>query len=97
MRIIAKSTLRRFWEEHPDAQQPLLAWYAEASRAAWETPADVKAQYRNASIVGNSRVVFNIKGNDYRLVVRINYERSTIYIRFIGSHRDYDKVDVETV
>jgi mRNA interferase HigB len=97
MRIIAKSTLRRFWEERPDAQQPLLAWYIEASRAEWETPADVKAQYRNASIVGDGRVVFKVKGNDYRLVVRINYERSTIYIRFIGSHRDYDKVDVETI
>lgn len=97
MRIIAKSTLRKFWEEHPDAQQPLLSWYSEASRASWENPGDVKAQYRNASIVGNNRVVFNIKGNDYRLVVRINYERAVIYVRFIGTHREYDKIDVETV
>ena len=73
MRIIAKKTLRKFWERHPDAKGPLLAWYGEVEREDWARPADVKAKYGTASIVDSERVVFNIKGNDYRLVVRINY------------------------
>ena len=97
MRIIAKSTLKKFWEVHPDAKQPLLAWYAEASQANWQTPTDVKAKYRNASIVRKNRVVFNIKGNDYRLVVHVRYDIGIIFVRFVGTHREYDNVDVETI
>lgn len=97
MRIIAISTLRTFWEKHPDAELPLRAWYAEASRAGWRTPADIKAAYRNASFTANNRVVFNIKGNDYRLVVAVHYDRGQMYVRFIGSHRQYDKINVETI
>ncbi len=97
MRIIAKSTLRQFWEVHPKAKQPLLAWYAEAARAVWQTPTEVKTKYRNASIVGNNRVVFNIKGNDYRLVVHVRYDIGIIFVRFVGTHREYDNVDVETI
>ena len=97
MRIIAISTLRSFWGKHPDAQTPLRAWYALASRADWETPADIKEAYRNASFTANNRVVFDIKGNDYRLVVLVKYDRGLIFIRFIGTHRQYDKIDVGTI
>ena len=97
MRIIALKTLRLFWEQHPDAQQALQAWYRDAKRAAWKTPADIRNVYRNASIVGNNRVVFNIRGNQYRLVVAVNYTSSIIYIRFIGTHQDYNKIDVTTI
>ncbi len=97
MRIIALSTLRDFWETRPAAESPLRAWYALASRSDWATPADIKAAYGNASITGNNRVVFNIKGNDYRLVVAVRYDKGLMYIRFIGSHREYDKIDVETI
>lgn len=97
MRIIALSTLRTFWERHPDAEVPLRAWYALASRASWKTPADIKAAYRNASFVADSRVVFNIKGNDYRLVVAVRYDRGLMYVRFVGTHRQYDKIDVATI
>ena len=97
MRIIALKTLRRFWEQHPDAQQALQAWYRDARRATWNIPADIRNVYRNASLVGNNRVVFNIRGNRYRLVVAVNYTAGIIYIRFIGTHQDYDKIDVATV
>ena len=97
MRIIALRTLRLFWEQHPDAQQALQAWYRDARRATWTTPADIKNVYRNASIVGNNRVVFNIRGNQYRLVVAVNYTSGIIYIRFNGTHQDYDKIDVATM
>jgi mRNA interferase HigB len=97
MRIIALKTLRLFWEQHPDAQQALQAWYRDAKRAAWKTPADIRNVYRNASIVGHNRVVFNIRGNQYRLVVAVNYTSSIIYIRFIGTHQDYGKIDVTVI
>ena len=97
MRIIAKRTLREFWERHPDAEEPLLAWYREVEREDWDTPAKVKEKYRNASIVGDDRVVFNIKGNDYRLVVRINDAYRVVYIRFVGTHAEYDRIDVKEV
>lgn len=97
MRIIAKRTLREFWEGYPDAEEPLLAWYREVEREDWDTPAKVKAKYRNASIVGDNRVVFNIKGNNYRLVVKINYPYRVVYVRFVGTHADYNAIDVEEV
>jgi mRNA interferase HigB len=97
MRIIAVGTLRDFWEKNPDVEQPLKAWYDEAKAAEWRTPADVKAQYGNASIVANNRVVFNIKGNDYRLIVSIAYKTGIIFIKFIGTHAEYDKVDAAAV
>jgi mRNA interferase HigB len=97
MRIIAFSTLRSFWEKHPDAETSLRVWYAEASRADWRTPSDIKAAYRNASFTANNRVVFNIKGNDYRLVVAVHYDRGQMFVRFIGNHRQYDKINVETI
>lgn len=97
MRVIALSTLRDFWEKHPDAEIPLRAWYALASRASWKTPNDIKVAYRHASFTANNRVVFNIKGNDYRLVVAVHYDRGLMYIRFVGTHRQYDRIEVETI
>lgn len=97
MRVIAVSTLRQFWQKHPDSEQALKAWYDEATQAKWAQPADIKAQYRSASILRNRRVVFNIKGNDYRLIVAIAYRLSIVYVKFVGTHAEYDKIDAETV
>lgn len=97
MRVIAVSTLRAFWERHPDAEQALKAWYEEVMSATWTRPTDIKAQYRSASVLKNRRVVFNIKGNDYRLIVAIAYKLQIVYVKFIGTHRDYDAVDAETI
>lgn len=97
MRIIARRTLREFWETHPDAEEPLRAWYAIASQAEWHTPAQIKARYRNVSILANNRVVFNIKGNDYRLIVAVDYAYQILFIRFIGSHKAYDQIDATSI
>lgn len=101
MHVIKKKTLRDFWERFPDAEQSLKAWHAEAKAVAWETPSEIKAKYRSASILKNSRVVFNICGNKYRLVVKFHYasgvRRGIAFIRFIGTHKDYDKVDAEII
>ena len=97
MRIIAKRTLKEFWERYPDAQSPLEAWHAEAKNAEWQTSADIKEKYGSASILNDSRVVFNIHGNKYRLIVKINYSFSTVYVRFIGTHREYDQIDAEEI
>jgi len=97
MRIISRRRLREFWERHSDAQQPLQAWYADAKQADWQTPADIKRVYRNASIVANSRAIFNIKGNKYRLVVMVQYRYGIVYIRFVGTHQEYDKIDATTI
>lgn len=97
MRILSRSTLREFWETHPDAEAALKAWYHEAAHANWTNPADIKATHRNVSIIANNRVVFNIKGNRYRLIVAIRYDIGIIFIRFVGTHAEYDRVDAETV
>ena len=97
MRIIARKTLREFWEKRPDAEQPLLAWFADAQRAHWKTPADIKRVYRNASVIANNRVIFNIKGNDYRLVVAIQYAFGIVYARFVGTHAAYDRIDATSI
>lgn len=97
MRVIAVSTLREFWAKHPQAETPLRAWYADASGADWKTPADIKAAHRNASFVSNNRVVFNIKGNDYRLVAAVHYNRRLMYIRFVGTHAEYNAINVERI
>jgi mRNA interferase HigB len=96
MRVIAKRTLRQFWELYSDAEDPLLAWFREVEKEDWSNPAQVKEKYRSASFVGG-RVVFNIQGNDYRLVVRINYPRRIVYVRFVGTHKEYDEIDVKEV
>ena len=97
MRVIAVSTLRDFWERHPDAEQPLKAWYAEATSATWTQPADIKVQYRSASVLQNRRVVFNIKGDDCRLIVAVAYKLQIVYVKFVGTHIEYDAVDAKTV
>lgn len=97
MRVIAISTLREFWEQYPQAETPLRSWFADACRADWKTPAEIKDAHRNASFVGSNRVVFNIKGNDFRLVVAVHYKRRMMYVRFVGTHAEYDKIDVERV
>jgi mRNA interferase HigB len=97
MRVIALKTLRLFLERRPDAQQALQAWYRDAKRVTWRTPTDIRTVYRNASVVGHNRVVFNIRGNQYRLVVPINYAHGIVYIRFVGSHQDYDRIDAATI
>ena len=97
MKVIAVSTLRSFWECHPDAEQPLKAWYDEARHAAWITPQDIRNHYASASFIGNNRVVFNIKGTHYRLIVAVAYRFQAIYIKFIGTHAEYDRIDAATV
>ncbi len=100
MRIIALSTLKAFWENTPeylDAKEQILVWYRIALKADWSTPADVKAAFGYASILKDGRVVFNIAGNKYRLVVWINYDYRVVYIRFIGTHSQYDKIDVQSI
>jgi mRNA interferase HigB len=97
MKIVAVSTLRDFWVRHSPAEQPLRAWYDEARRATWKTPQEIKARYASASFVGKNRVVFNIKGNDYRLVVAVSYSFQAVYIKFVGTHAAYDRIDASTV
>lgn len=97
MRVIAKSTLKNFWAHHADAQGPLESWYEEAVKADWPTPQAVKAQFRHASLCGNNRVVFNIGGNKYRLVVEMQYRAGIVWVKFVGTHAQYDLIDVETV
>ena len=100
MRIIALSTLKAYWEGNPenmDAKEPTLAWHRHTLHADWRSPADVKQDFRNASILKDGRVVFNIAGNKYRLVVWINYAYQVVYIRFIGTHAQYDKIDLQTI
>lgn len=97
MKIVALGTLRAFWERNPQAEQPLRAWHDEAKASEWQTPQDIRDKYRSASFISNNRVVFNIKGNDYRLIVAIAYKIGVVYIKFIGTHAEYDKVDAKTV
>ena len=97
MRVIAFKGLREFYLKHPDAEQPLKAWYKEALHAKWSSPQEIKKQFASASIVADNRVVFNIKGNSYRLVVKFNYKYGWAYIRFIGTHAAYDRIDVSTI
>jgi mRNA interferase HigB len=97
VRIIAKRTLREFWRRVPQAEEPLSAWYADARKADWASPDAIRRRYRSASILRSNRVVFNIAGNKNRLVVRINYHYRVVYIRFVGTHAEYDRIEAETV
>ena len=97
MRIIAKRTLRAFWHSrnHRDAKSPLEAWHAECTKAHWRNPQELEAQFRGASILKNNRVVFNIAGNKYRVIVSIDYIRQAIFVKFVGTHAQYDAIDPE--
>ena len=99
MHVIKRKTLVEFYQQpgNQDAKGTLEAWYYEAKHAQWTSPADIKTQYRSASILKDNRVVFNIAGNKYRLIVRINYDSKTVFVRFIGTHREYDKIDAEAI
>ena len=96
-RIIAKRTLRVYWEKHSDCEEYLKTWFETAKSSNWYSPMEIKKSYANASILKNGRVVFNIKGNNYRLVVKFNYEKQWAFIRFIGTHLEYDKIDANTI
>ena len=97
MRVIAKRTLRAFWEKHRNAEQALKAWHAEVKSASWSSPSDVKKMYPSADVIPGDRLVFNIKGNNYRLIVAVRYDLGIVFIRFVGTHAEYDRVDAETV
>lgn len=97
MRIITRKTLKQFWVIYPQAEHPLKAWYKIASKAFWNSPNDIKADYRSVSFLDNNRVCFNIGGNKFRLIVKINYNTGIIYIRFIGTHEDYNKIDANRI
>lgn len=97
MRVISKRTLQDFWKRHNEAEHPLIAWYAEAIKAQWKTPQEIKTYYQTASFLSDNRVVFNIGGNKYRLIVKINYTYNTVYIRFVGTHAEYDKINAQEI
>lgn len=96
-RIIAKRVLRDFWEKHPDSEQHLKTWYDTTKNSKWNSPNEVKQTFIHASILKNGRIVFNIKGNSYRLIVKFNFERQWVFIRFIGTHTEYDKIDADSI
>jgi mRNA interferase HigB len=97
VRVIAKKILREFWEKQPDSEEQLKTWYKEAVKAIWNSPLDIKTEYPKASILKSGRVVFNICGNKYRLIVRVNYLRNWAFIRFIGTHKEYDNIDADSI
>ncbi len=98
MRIIAKATLRDFWTKHPNSKEQLLSWYKNFSKLSYSNPNEIKQVYKSADQVGNGRIVFNICRNDYRLIVRFNYKFQFGYIRFIGTHKEYDKIkDIKNI
>ncbi len=97
MRVVARKTLRDFYEKHAAAKGPLEAWFHEAEAANWRGPQDIKKHYQRADILSGNRVVFDIKGNTFRLIVKIHYNRSIVFIRFVGTHAQYDKIDATTI
>ena len=97
MRVIAKKTLRDFWQIHNDCEQQLTSWFQETNKAIWRNPNEIKKEYPSASILNENRVVFNIKGNKYRLIVKISYDFQILWIRFIGTHAEYDKINANEI
>lgn len=97
LRAIAKKVLRDFWTKHPDCEQQLKSWYKEAEDATWKSPNEIKREYPSASILEDNRIVFNVKGNNYRLIIKINYHYQMIWIRFIGTHSEYDRIDATKI
>jgi mRNA interferase HigB len=97
LRVIAKKILRDFWEKHENCEQQLKSWFREVQKSVWENPNQIKEEYPTASILNNNRVVFNIKGNNYRLIVKISFEYQMVWIRFIGTHGEYDKINANTI
>ena len=93
MRILAKKILREFWDQYPSTEEQLKSWFQETSKCNWTNPNYVKDEFPNARLIPNNRVIFNIKGSQYRLIVRVNYKYQMVYVRFIGTHEEYDKID----
>ncbi len=96
-RIFAKSTLKRFWEKYPDSEQYLMTWYNTVMNPDWKTPNEVKQTYATASILREGRIVFNIKGNSYRMIVKFNFQKQCAFIRLIGTHSEYDRIIANTI
>ncbi|EKE09343.1 MAG: hypothetical protein ACD_16C00191G0003 [uncultured bacterium] len=97
MRVISRKSLKKFWSKHPQSEEPLKSWFAETKKALWSSPQNIKDHYRSADFLKNNRVIFNISGNKYRLIVQVNYHFKIVYIRFIGTHQEYDKIDPESI
>lgn len=97
MRVVAKKILRDFWEKHEDCEQQLKSWFREVQKSEWENPNQIKEEYPSASILNDNRIVFNIKGNNYRLIVKISFEYQMVWIRFVGTHGEYDKINANTI
>lgn len=97
MRVISIKKLKDFWQKHADSEQALKSWYAEAKKSDWQKPNDIAIEYPSVSFISNNRVVFNIKGNKFRLICVIKYDFKIVYIRFIGTHADYDKINAEEI
>lgn len=97
MRVVAKKILRDFWEKHEDCEQQLKSWFREVQKSEWENPNQIKEEYPSASILNDNRIVFNIKGNNYRLIVKISFEYQIVWIRFVGTHGEYDKINANTI
>lgn len=97
MRVVARKVLKEFWDRHSDSEEQLKTWYKEASKAKWASPNEIKTDYSKVSILKSGRVVFNICGNKYRLITQINYVRQWVFVRFIGTHNDYDKIDADKI
>src|SRR5574338_214155 len=97
MRVVSRKMLRQFWKKHPEARQALQAWYIDVKHAHWKNPSDIKTVYQNASFLSNNRVVFNIKGNAYRVIVVVLYKYGNVYIRFVGTHKNYSRINAETI
>jgi mRNA interferase HigB len=97
LRVISIKILREFWEIHSECQQQLKSWFQETSKAEWKNPNEIKLEYPSASLLGDNRVVFNIKGNHYRIIVKINFEYKMVWIRFVGTHSEYDKIDANKI
>lgn len=97
MHLVSIQVLRKFWKTHPNSERPLRAWYEAVEQAQWQTPADIKVEFATASFLGNNRIVFNIKGNDYRLIVIVEYRLGRIFVRFVGTHTEYDRIDAERI
>ena len=97
MRVISKKALKDFWLKHPQGQQALSCWYQETKKSEWKGPAAIKEKYRSVDFLHGNRVAFNIGGNKYRLIVKVNYDYSIVYIRFLGTHKEYDRINAEEV
>ena len=97
MHVVSRKTLLLFWEKHKDAEDALKEWFKEAEHAKWRTTSDIKARYGSADFIRGNRVVFNIKGNQFRLVAKVEYQSQVVFIRFVGTHKEYSRIDAETI